>query len=133
MKGDTSKENLMKKNGSFCLQQQANPVIARMTNAAAHAMAQEKVKETMRSLSKNGKENVCYNGDSKLANQGSASDLIKMGMNKFSKYISRKKSQIMNSNNINIRRNYGSNDQNQGAPSQHKYAANKFNCQNKSN
>lgn len=37
-------------------------------------------------------------------------EILKNGMQKFTKFIKNQKSQIMNSNNINIRRNYGSND-----------------------
>jgi hypothetical protein len=36
-----------------------------MSRDAAHAAAREKAQESMRSISKTGKENVCYNGDSK--------------------------------------------------------------------
>jgi len=71
-----------------------------------------------------GKENMCINQDAKLA----PTDMIKSGMQKFTKFIKSQKSQIMNSNNINVRRNYGSNDSTQQAPAQKKYViTHKFN------
>lgn len=69
------------------------------------------------------------NQDGKLV----AGDFIKSGMQKFTKFIKNQKSQIMNSNNINVRRNYGSNDSTQQAPAQKKYViTHKFN-ESKSN
>ena len=77
-----------------------------------------------RSVSKN-KENRNLN-----ESKQSTGDLIS---NKFSKFMHSKKTQIMNSNNINIRRNYGSSDSQQAAPAQHKYVANEFKSKNKTN
>lgn len=49
-------------------------------------------------------------------------DMLKRGMNKFQKFIKNQKQSIMNSNNINIRKQYGSNDSaTNGAPAQKKY------------
>ena len=65
-----------------------------------------------------GKENFSQNSNLNSVSQRS---LIKESMNKFSKFIERKKWQLLCSNNINVRTNLGSNDSKQAAPAQRKY------------
>ena len=104
-----------KRNG----QQEGTFGLHQYVNQAFRAAHSKPCLGDFRSKSKN-KENMSSIGNSKSE---APSGFIQSGMTKFSKYIKQKKTQILNSNNINVRRNFGSNDSKQGAPAQRKYPA----------